>query len=191
MKKKGIPIVISAPSGAGKTTLIKLILKRFKGLTYSVSATTRPLSAQEKHGQAYFFISKKEFLKKKKAKKFIETAIVHNHYYGTLQEQLERKLKTGKNVVLDVDVIGALNVRKKYPQALLIFIDSPSMKALAHRLRSRHRDSEKEIARRLHNARKEMKYKKFYDYVVINNSLKDAFRKLKKIITSLSTSKTI
>ncbi|MBN1383597.1 MAG: guanylate kinase [Elusimicrobia bacterium] len=181
MKTKGIPVVISSPSGGGKTTLIKLALKRLKGLTYSISATTRPPSAQEKHGKSYFFMSKSEFLKKKKSKKFVETAVVHGHYYGTLHEQLEKKLETGKNVVLDIDVVGALNVKKKYPQSLLIFVVPPSMKILADRLRARHRDLEKDIAKRLRNARKEMKYRKYYDYIIINDSLEEAFEKLKKI----------
>ncbi|MDD5687278.1 MAG: guanylate kinase [Elusimicrobia bacterium] len=180
--RDGIPIVISAPSGAGKTTLVNLILKDIKGLAFSVSSTTRPPSPKEKEGRDYFFISEKEFLKKKKAGKFIETALVHGHHYGTLKKQLDEKLKKGKDVILDIDVQGAMNIRKIYPQALLIFIVPPSTKVLSERLRERHRDSEKEIKKRLHNARKEMKYRKFYDYTVVNDSLKKAFSKLESII---------
>ncbi|MFA5779252.1 MAG: guanylate kinase [Elusimicrobiota bacterium] len=179
--KTGIPIIISAPSGAGKTTLIKLLMRNVRGLFYSVSATTRPPSKKEKNGRDYFFISEKEFLQKKKANEFIETAQVHGHHYGTLKKQLDQKLKTG-DVILDVDVIGAINVRKHYPQSLLIFIAPPSMKILEERIKNRHRDTEKEIQRRLKNARKEMRYKKFYDYVIVNDKLDKAFNKLKKII---------
>lgn len=180
--KTGIPIVISAPSGAGKTTLIKLLMKKVRGLSYSVSATTRPPSKNEKNGRDYFFISEKEFLQRKKANEFIETAQVHGHHYGTLKKQLDQKLKTGKDVVLDVDVVGALNVRKYCPQSLLIFIAPPSMEILEERIKNRHRDPEKEIQRRLKNARKEMRYKKFYDYVIVNDKLDRAFNELKKIV---------
>ena len=180
--KTGIPIVISAPSGAGKTTLIKLLMKKVRGLSYSVSATTRPLSKKEKNGRDYFFISAKEFLKRKKANEFIETALVHGHHYGTLKKQLDQKLKTGKDVILDVDVVGAINVRKHCPQSLLIFIAPPSMKILEERIKKRHRDTEKEIQRRLKNARKEMRYKKFYDYIIVNDKLDRAFNELKKIV---------
>ncbi|MDO8733545.1 MAG: guanylate kinase [Elusimicrobiota bacterium] len=180
--KTGIPIVISAPSGAGKTTLIKLLMKKVIGLSYSVSATTRPSSKKEKNGRDYFFISAKEFLQRKKANEFIETALVHGHHYGTLKKQLDQKLKTGKAVVLDVDVKGAINVRKHCPQSLLIFIAPPSIKILEERIKNRHRDTEKEIQRRLKNARKEMRYKKFYDYVIVNDKLDRAFNELKKIM---------
>ena len=180
--KTGIPIIISAPSGAGKTTLIKLLMKKVRGLSYSVSATTRPPSKKEKNGRDYFFISEKEFLQRKKANEFIETALVHGHHYGTLKKQLDQKLKTGKDVILDVDVVGAINVRKHCPQSLLIFIAPPSMKILEERIKKRHRDTEKEIQRRLKNARKEMRYKKFYDYVIVNDKLDRAFNELKKIV---------
>jgi len=180
--KTGIPIIISAPSGAGKTTLIKLLMKKVRGPSYSVSATTRPPSKNEKNGRDYFFISAKEFLRRKKANEFVETALVHGHHYGTLKKQLDKKLKAGEDVVLDVDVIGALNVKKYYPQSLLIFIAPPSMKILEERIRNRHRDTEKEIQRRLKNSRKEMGYKKFYDYVIVNDKLNRAFNELKKIV---------
>ena len=105
----GIPIIISAPSGAGKTTLIKLLMKKVRGLSYSVSATTRPPSKKEKNGRDYFFISEKEFLQRKKANEFIETARVHGHYYGTLKKQLDQKLKTGKDRELWLtDAVGQL-----------------------------------------------------------------------------------
>jgi guanylate kinase len=180
--KTGIPIVISAPSGAGKTTLVHLALKRIKKLVYSITATTRQKSRKERHGKDYFFLKVEEFLKKKKANAFVETATVHGHYYGTLKEQLERKLASGSDVILAIDVKGALNVQKQYPAAVLIFIAPPSMKVLENRLRKRHRDSEKDMQKRLRNARKEMRYRKFYDYVIVNDSLKNAFRKLKNVI---------
>ncbi|MFH1540858.1 MAG: guanylate kinase [Elusimicrobiota bacterium] len=180
--QNGIPIVISAPSGAGKTTLIKLLMKKVRGFSYSVSDTTRSTTLKEKNGKDYFFISKKEFLRRKKAGEFIETAIVHGYYYGTPKKQLDGKLKSGKNVILDIDVIGAINIKKYYPQSLLIFIAPPSIKILEERIKNRHRDSKSDIQKRLKNARKEISYKKFYDYVIINDSIKRAFDELKKII---------
>src|SRR3989339_104596 len=180
--KPGIPIVISAPSGAGKTTIVNLILKRIKGLKYSISTTTRPPSKNEKNGRDYYFLSKKEFLNKRKARKFIETAIVHGYYYGTLKEKLDNNLKKGKDVVLNIDVKGALNVKKIYPESLLIFIVPPSMNILKRRLKDRQRDTEKEIEKRLKNAKKEMKYQKYYDYVVVNDILQEAFNKIKRIL---------
>ncbi|MFH0948732.1 MAG: guanylate kinase [Elusimicrobiota bacterium] len=180
--KTGIPIIISAPSGAGKTTLIKLLVKKVRELSYSVSATTRPPFPSEKDGKDYFFISEEEFLQRKKLNEFIETALVHGHHYGTLKKQLDEKLKAGKDIVLDVDVMGAFNVKKHYPNSLLIFIAPPSMKILEERIRKRHRDSEEDIQRRLKNARKEMGRRKFYDYIIINASLNRAFSELKKIV---------
>ncbi|OGS45694.1 MAG: guanylate kinase [Elusimicrobia bacterium RIFOXYD2_FULL_34_15] len=180
--KLGIPIVLSAPSGAGKTTLVNLILKKIKGLGHSISTTTRPPLHGERNGKDYFFLSKREFLRKKKANKFVETAIVHGYYYGTLKEQLDKNLKAGKNVVLNIDVKGALNVKKIYPESLLIFIVPPSMNILKRRLKDRQRDTEKEIEKRLKNAKKEMKYQKYYDYVVVNDILQEAFNKIKRIL---------
>ncbi|OGS33190.1 MAG: guanylate kinase [Elusimicrobia bacterium RIFOXYC2_FULL_34_12] len=185
--KPGIPIVISAPSGAGKTTIVNLILKRIKGLKYSISTTTRPPSKNEKNGRDYYFLSKKEFLNKRKARKFIETAIVHGYYYGTLKEKLDNNLKKGKDVVLNIDVKGALNVKKIYPESLLIFVIPPSMKVLEDRLRKRHRDSEQEIKKRLKNAKMEMEYRKYYDYIVVNDSLEKAFNEIKNIIKERMT----
>ncbi|MEW6555894.1 MAG: guanylate kinase [Elusimicrobiota bacterium] len=184
--KTGIPFVISAPSGAGKTTLVRLALRRIKGLVYSVTATTRPKSNNEKHSRDYFFLTRKKFLKKKKKKEFVETAVVHGYLYGTLKRQLETKL-VNNDVLLAIDVQGALNVKKQYPDAVLIFIAPPSMKVLESRLRKRHRDSETEIQKRLRNARKEMGYRKFYDYIIVNDSLKNAFQQLKKIIKNEKT----
>jgi len=180
--KTGIPIVISAPSGAGKTTLVHLALRRIKGLVFSITATTRQKSKREKHGRDYFFLTEKEFLKKKKTNAFIETAMVHGHYYGTLKEQLERKLASGSDAILAIDVKGALNVQKQYSDAVLIFIAPPSMKVLENRLRKRHRDSENDMQKRLRNARREMQYRKYYDYIIVNDSLKNAFKRLKDVI---------
>jgi guanylate kinase len=182
--RKGIPIVVSSPSGAGKTTLIRLLKKQMRGFGYSISATTRPRSEQEIDGKDYFFLSGKEFLAKKRRGEFVETALVHGHYYGTLKTQLDTQLKLGKDVLMDIDVIGALNVKRLYPEALLIFITAPSVKVLEQRIRARGRDSEQDIKRRLHNAHKEMEYKKHYDVVVINDDLPTALKEFKQAITT-------
>jgi len=182
IKRRGIPIVCSSPSGAGKTTLIRLIKKKMNGFGYSISATTRPKSKQEIDGKDYFFLTEKEFLNRRKNGEFVETAKVHGYYYGTLKSQLEEQLKKGKDVLMDIDVIGALNVKKLYPESHLVFITGPSIKALEERLRKRGRDSEKDIKRRLKNARKELKYKKYYDCVIVNDVLSQALKEFINII---------
>lgn len=181
-KRRGIPIVCSSPSGAGKTTLIRLIKKNMGGFGYSISATTRPISGQEINGKDYFFLTEKEFALKKKRGEFVETAMVHGYHYGTLKSQLDEQLKKGRDVLMDIDIIGALNVKKSYPEALLIFITAKSLKVLEDRLIKRGRDPEKAIKRRLKNARKEIKYKKYYDYVIVNDVLKDALKQFINII---------
>ena len=182
IERRGIPIVFSAPSGAGKTTIIRLIEPKLRGLGYSVSATTRPKSDQEVDGKDYFFLSTKEFLKKKRLGEFVETANVHGHYYGTLKTQLDKQLDSGFDVLMDIDVIGARNVKKLYPRSLMIFIVPPSMKILGERLRKRGRDSERAIRKRLVNAKKELRYKKYYDYVIVNDDLGTAGREIEKIL---------
>ena len=181
-KRLGMPIVCSSPSGAGKTTLIRLVKKKLGGFGYSISATTRPISGQEINGKDYFFLTVKEFLAKKRKGEFVETAKVHGHYYGTLKTQLDAQLQMGKDVLMDIDVIGALNMKKMYPEALLIFITAPSIKVLEDRLVKRGRDSEKDIKKRLHNALKELKFKKYYDYVIVNDVLNVALGEFINII---------
>jgi guanylate kinase len=176
-------IVISAPSGAGKTTLCQKLLESYPDLVLSISSTTRPPRGAEKHGKEYFFLSKAEFEALIRAQRFAEWAQVHGNYYGTSKEVIEQAFKSGKSVLLDIDVQGAASLRKAYPaQAYTVFIAPPSLSALESRLRSRKTDSDETIQKRVRNARDEMKAMPEFHEVVINDQLDTAFAELKVLI---------
>ncbi|MCB4791097.1 MAG: guanylate kinase [Elusimicrobia bacterium] len=181
---KGHIFVLSAPSGAGKTTLYKGIIKEIPKLKYSISHTTRPKRAGETNGRDYFFASVEKFKKLIKKKEFIEWAKVHDNYYGTSHSFIQKTINSGFDVVLDIDVQGALQMKKAYPGAVLIFIMAPSFKELKKRLVLRKKDSREVIKRRLCNAKKEVRYIKKYDYLIINDKVSQALRDLYSIITS-------
>jgi guanylate kinase len=182
--KQGRLFIISAPSGAGKTTLCRAMLKRFPGLVYSISHTTRPPRKNEKNGVDYFFITQEEFEKNIRDGKWLEWARVHGHYYGTSLEFIENNLSQGRNILLDIDVAGARQILSRIPQSIAVFILPPSFEALQQRLESRGTDSRETIARRLQGAEKEMAQKQMYPYHVINDSLDDAIENLSAIIES-------
>ncbi|MCK4585225.1 guanylate kinase [candidate division WOR-3 bacterium] len=173
IRLKGVPIVVSAPSGAGKTTLInKIISKLYKEIAYSVSATTRPSRRNEKDGVNYFFLSKEEFKRWIDEGKFIEWAQVHNHYYGTPKKMFKETLKKGYNIIMDLDVQGGINIKKRYPDGIYIFILTKNVDILKRRLTRRKTDTEESINERIKNAREELRFIKEYDYVVINDTIK-------------------
>jgi len=173
IRLKGVPIVVSAPSGAGKTTLInKLISKLYKEIAYSVSATTRPSRRNEKDGVNYFFLSKEEFKRWIDEGKFIEWAQVYNHYYGTPKKMFKETLKKGYNIIMDLDVQGGINIKKRYPDGIYIFILTKNVDILKRRLTRRKTDTEESINERIKNAREELRFIKEYDYVVINDTIK-------------------
>ena len=182
MPKNGLIIVLSAPSGAGKTTICNLLIKKSTNVKGSVSCTTRLPRKGEKNGVDYFFVSDKQFRSMIKKKAFIEWARVHGYYYGTPRKSLEKLISAGKDVALDIDVQGGLKIKKLYPNAVLVFIMAPSMKIVEDRLRARKKDSGPEIRKRLADARKEMKYLPKYDYLVINNKLPAALIEVKSIL---------
>jgi guanylate kinase len=182
MKKQGQLIVISAPSGGGKTTLCKVLLKLDPRLVQSISATTRGPRPGEKAGRDYFFISESEFKRRIQSRHFLEWAWVHGHRYGTLKAAVESQLKNGRDVLLTIDVQGGLAVKKQYPKAILIFLLPPSLKVLSRRLRGRGTDSRKTIAERLKNARWELSLADKYDYNVVNDTLVQASREVAAII---------
>jgi guanylate kinase len=185
-KSFGKIIIISSPSGAGKTTICDAIIKSNKHIVSSISYTTRTLRTGEKNGREYFFISKAEFKKMVKEKKFIEWAKVHNNYYGTPKNLLDKVLVSGKKyILLKIDVQGGMNMKKQYPQACMIFIMTPDIKTLKKRLIARNKDCKEAINTRLNNARQELRYIKKYDYLVINKKLDDAIDAVKAIIKSL------
>jgi len=181
MKSGGI-IVVSAPSGAGKTTVVELLLKKMPGIKKSVSATTRLPRAGEENNRDYFFVSRKEFERMIQNREFAEWAEVHGQLYGTPKKSIEESVSKGDSIILNIDVQGGLAIKKLYHSALLIFIEPPSMAVLEKRLRGRKTDTESEIQRRLKMAAEEMKYSSKYDYVVINDKIDETVGSVKEII---------
>ena len=178
----GFLVIISAPSGGGKTTICRRLLRRNPELIYSISSTTRSPRRGEKDGVDYFFLSEPEFKKRIKLQRFAEWAIVHNNYYGTPKRFVDQHTKKGRVVICDIDVQGGEKIIKVYPDAVKIFIVPPSWKELENRLRERNTDSKEVIARRLRNAKKEMKYIKKYKYCVVNDSVSRAVKQIETII---------
>jgi len=182
MKRKGILFIISAPSGSGKTTLCARLVESVERLYRSISMTTRPPRPGEKDGMDYIFIEKEEFLKRLKKKEFLEWAKVFGEYYGTPKKHIMHMLEKGHDVLLSIDVQGAMKIRRLGMEACYIFIMLPSMQLLKERLINRSTDSKKSIRERLNIARKEVSYSQKYDYVVINNRLESALDNLRAII---------
>jgi len=181
---ESIVFVISGPSGSGKTTLWKRLLEEFKDITRSVSVTTRPPRGKEKNGRDYTFVSEKKFLKMIEKGEFLEWALVHNHYYGTPRKNIEIAKKKGIDIILEIDVQGAMKIKKSGIKAVFIFIAPPSIKALKNRLKKRGDVSEEEIRSRIEIAKKEMSYISEYDYLIINKDINSAYNHLKSIITA-------
>ncbi len=179
---KGLLFVLSGPSGVGKNTVLDELFRNFDGVSYSVSATTRERREGEVEGENYFFISEAEFKKIEENDGFIESALVHGHYYGTPKKFVDQKLEEGEDIILEIDTQGAKQVREKYPEAVYIFLLPPSLEELENRLDKRGSESDKSKNVRLSNARQELKEVHNYDYEVINDSLADAVREIKKII---------
>src|SRR4051812_22398646 len=152
--RRGLLIVVSAPSGAGKSTLCRLLMKRHRNLVFSVSVTTRLPRPGEKDSRDYFFVSEPAFKAMVRRKEMVEWAHVHDHMYGTPGEFLDRTLARGKDVLLDLDVQGALAVKKRFPESILIFIRTPHFADLERRLKHRSSESPAQIRRRLETARK-------------------------------------
>ncbi|MGA1846637.1 guanylate kinase [Deferribacter abyssi] len=179
---KGKLFVISAPSGAGKTSLCnKLLAKYPKRLRYSISFTTREPRVGEVNGEDYFFIDEKEFKKMVDSGEFLEWAVVHGNYYGTSKKVIENFIKDGFDVILDIDPQGARQIKSKFNDAIFIFIIAPSLKELRNRLINRRTESMEKINLRLKNALKEIKFFKMYDYLIINRFLNVAFEELDAI----------
>ena len=180
--KKGELIVFAAPSGAGKSSLIKEIISNNENIELSVSATTRSPREGETHGKDYFFITDNEFNELKKKDAFIESADVHGHQYGTLKAVVEEKLENNISVVLDIDVQGFIQISNSIKQVISIFIIPPSLDELKKRLISRGLDADDVINRRMENAIKELKQAKYFDYIVLNDDFNRAFNDITSII---------
>lgn len=182
IKRRGTLVVVSAPSGAGKTTLCHEVRSLVPELYYSVSHTTRAPRPGEKEGTDFFFVSEGQFTAMRARDEFAEWAQVHGHHYGTPAKALESALSRGLDVLLDIDTHGARQLRQRYPEAVSVFIMAPSMAELEARLRERKSDSSGDIARRLSRAREEIAAWRQYDYLIINRDVKDAVDQLATII---------
>ena len=182
IRRRGTLFVVSAPSGAGKTTLCREARLRLPDLAYSVSYTTRAPRPGEIEGTDFVFVGEPEFRALQERGEFAEWATVHGNLYGTRARVLEAALAAGHDVLLDIDTQGAAQLRARYPEAVLVFIVAPSMDELAQRLRERRSDVESDIARRLVRAREEVPLWRSYDYLVVNRDQKDAADQLTAII---------
>ena len=185
MSKRGKLIVFSAPSGSGKTTIVRALLKRPElNLAFSISATSRPPRGEEVDGKDYYFLSQKEFEQNIRDGAFLEWEEVYpGQHYGTLLEEVNRLLEEGKNVVFDIDVIGGLNIKKQFnDEALALFLQPPSIEVLAQRLEQRGTDSSEKIHMRLEKARLELSQAPNFDHAVINESLDQAIEQAHELI---------
>jgi guanylate kinase len=183
-KLNGNLFILSAPSGAGKTTLCKALLERFPDIVYSVSYTTRQPRGTEKNGTDYFFIKKEAFEKKLKQDYWAEWANVHGHFYGTSRGFLDDYLAGGRDILLDIDVQGTRQILDHYPHSVTIFVMPPSLEALRSRLESRATDTVEVIERRLRDARKEIEQRHIYRHVIINDELEEAIDLLSGIVAA-------
>lgn len=172
--RNGKLFIVSAPSGAGKTTLISRVLERFKTLSYSISHTTRPPRGTERDGEDYFFVSAGAFEKKIENNELLEWARVHDHYYGTSREFVQKKLEQGSSLLLDIDVQGAMQIMATDLNPVSIFIMAPSFKELENRLLNRGTDAPDVIQKRLKNAKDEIARKNQYQYTLVNDDLEEA-----------------
>lgn len=186
MRREGLIMIISAPSGAGKTTLCRELLKRFPAMQESISFTTRLPRPGEVDGQDYYFVSRGEFDRMVAADAFAEWAEVHGNLYGTALKTLEDARKNGINMVLDIDCQGALKLKEHLEGGVYIFILPPSMGELRRRLESRSSDAQEVIERRIVRAAAEIREARWYDYIIINDRIEQAFEELSAIVLSES-----
>lgn len=178
----GFPIILTAPSGAGKTTLSRAIVRRHPEIYYSISVTSRPPRTGEQDGVDYHFVSTQEFERMLEADELIEWAMVHDNYYGTPKRPIQERLDAGIDVIMDIDTVGARSIKKLYPQSAAIFVLPPSLEELARRLRGRATDTEEVIKKRLNRAKLEMAEIGDFDYFIINDVFDDAVRSAVSII---------
>lgn len=181
-KDEGILIVVSGPSGTGKSSLCQAAMNKFKNIEFSVSYTTRPPRDGEVDGKDYYFVEKEIFDKMIEENAFIEWANVHGNKYGTSFGFIERKRSEGINILLDIDPQGALQIKSKNISAIFIFFVPPSKKALESRLRMRNTETEHDITKRLFNAKEEIKQCAWYDYIIINDIFERALEKFCSIL---------
>lgn len=183
--KQGKLIIFSAPSGAGKTTIVKHLLQKFPCLSFSISATTRELRGSEQHENDYYFITKEDFLHRVARQEFVEFEEVYNGtFYGTLRSEIERIWNEDKHVIFDIDVEGGLRLKRKYEEdALAIFVQPPSLEILKERLSGRGTDSEEKLQERFIKAEKELKYADKFDVILKNYDLETACKEAESLVS--------
>lgn len=179
---KGTLYVVTGPSGAGKGTLLGKVIKEDDKIFYSISATTRAPREGEINGVQYYFMSKEEFEQKISENAFLEYASYVDNYYGTLEAPINEKLSEGYDIILEIEVQGAMQVKEKRKDAVMVFIAPPSFDELAERLRGRGTESEEKIAKRLHTAKIELEAASKFDYIVVNDQVEQAVHKIHKIL---------
>lgn len=179
---QGILVVVSGPSGCGKSTLNNLLLRSRKNITMSISDTTRKPRGEEKDGVEYNFLTKEQFEENIKNDKYLEYATVHSHYYGTPKHNINKLLKNGIDVILEIDIEGARKVKEKCPNAVFIFIMPPSMEILKDRLMGRKTESKEQLVERFKTAYKEINEVTKYNYVIVNDDLNESLLKMNSIL---------
>jgi len=175
-------IIITAPSGAGKTSITRYLLKTFPQLCFSVSAATREARGMEKDGADYYFMSANSFKQKIQNNEFVEWELFYDYYYGTFGSFIENCINNGNSVILEVDVHGALEIKRIYPDAILIYIAPPSFEELLIRLKKRQTENEEDLRKRIERAKMELSHKDKFDYIIINNDLNTAYYEIKVLI---------
>jgi guanylate kinase len=183
MANRGKLFVIAAPSGAGKTSLVRALMERRPALRFSISYTTRKQRPTERHGHDYFFVDKDEFKRMVGAQEFLEHAQVFDNFYGTSRKQVEQILDQGEDVLLEIDWQGAQQIRRALPECRSIFVLPPSREALEQRLRNRATDSDEVIARRLRDSIADLSHWSEFDYIVVNDDFTHAAAELEAIVT--------
>jgi guanylate kinase len=183
-KNTGKVLIFTAPSGSGKTTIVRHLLNKFDYLGFSVSATTREKRPHEEEGKDYYFISKEEFSKKIKDNEFIEWEEVYqDQYYGTLKSEVNRVWEEEKHIVFDIEVKGATNIKKLYgDRALSVFIKVPTLQELVRRLKARRTESEKSLKKRIKRIKKELTFEKSFDKVLINDDLENSLQEAEQLV---------
>lgn len=180
----GLLYVISGPSGVGKTSIIEGVMNKVRNVVFSVSCTTRPKRPSEVEGRDYFFVDERTFLDMVKRDEFLEWAVVHGHYYGTPRKFVEDKIKNNVNVILDIDVQGAMTVMKKVEDAVFVFIAPPSFDELKKRLLKRGTEKEEDMVKRLEDAKKELEHIPKFQYLIVNVDLQESIDQLTSIIVA-------
>jgi len=176
------PLILSSPSGGGKTTIARMLLERRRDVGYSVSCTTRSPRQGEQHGKDYFFLAKEDFEARRSRDEFAEWAVVHGNLYGTLRQEVTSVLASGKHVIMDIDVQGARQFARAFPESVLVFLLPPSTDVLIGRLRARQTEDDGKLLVRMRSAREELREVGRYQYVVVNDDLDQAFGQVASIV---------